>query len=53
MDPCIHCGIAKARQNNLVKFTDIKSQIKGARLFIDLKVGQMTQLMVEQSIGCW
>ena len=35
LDPCTHCGMAKARQKNLVKMTDIKSQIRGERLFID------------------
>ena len=29
MDLCIYCSIAKARQKNLIKFTDVKSQIKG------------------------
>ena len=35
LDPCKHCGLAKARQKNLAKLTDIKSQKRGERLFID------------------
>ena len=30
-----HCGMSKARQKNLVKQTDIKSQKRGEKLFID------------------
>jgi transposase InsO family protein len=36
LEPCTHCGMAKARQTNLAKSTDVRSQIKGERLFIDL-----------------
>ena len=36
MAPCHHCGLAKARQSNLSKTTDVKSQIKGERLYINL-----------------
>ena len=36
MEPCTHCGMAKARQSNLLKTTNVKSKIKGERIFIDL-----------------
>jgi transposase InsO family protein len=36
LEPCTHCGMAKARQSNISKTTDARSQIKGERLFIDL-----------------
>ena len=36
LDPCTPCGLAKARQKNLAKITDVKSQQRGERLFLDL-----------------
>jgi len=36
MSPCQHCALAKAKQNCLVKLTNVKSKIKGERLCIDI-----------------